>query len=125
MSQVHTRSWAKGRCVLVGDAAYCPSLLAGEGASFAITGAYVLASEIARAGHEVELGLAAYEARLRPFIEQKQRAARRFGAWFAPRTAPGVFLRNQITRLAGLPGVSNWVGERMFADRLDLPAFPA
>jgi len=36
------------RTVLVGDAAYCPSLLAGEGAAFAMAGAYILAGELQR-----------------------------------------------------------------------------
>ncbi len=122
-SQVWAPTWANGRCVILGDAAYCPSLLAGEGASFAIAGAYVLAGELARSGSDVAQGLAAYEARLRPFIERKQRAAGSMGAWFAPRTAPGVFLRDQLTRLAGLPGLSDWVVGRMFEDHLDLPAY--
>jgi 2-polyprenyl-6-methoxyphenol hydroxylase-like FAD-dependent oxidoreductase len=123
VSQVRAPTWNNGRCVLLGDAAYCPSLLAGEGASFALAGAYVLAGELARSGADRLAGVAAYEARLRPFIEQKQRAALGFGAWFAPRTGPGVFMRNQLTRLAGLPGIASWMASRMFEDRLDLPDY--
>lgn len=38
--------WSHGRIALVGDAAYCPSVMTGMGTSCGITGAYVLAGEI-------------------------------------------------------------------------------
>ena len=41
--------WSRGRVALVGDAAYCVSLLAGQGSALAMTGAYVLAGELAKA----------------------------------------------------------------------------
>jgi 2-polyprenyl-6-methoxyphenol hydroxylase-like FAD-dependent oxidoreductase len=49
VSQIRTPAWSTGRIVLVGDAAYCPSLLAGEGAGFAMAGGYLLAGELQRA----------------------------------------------------------------------------
>lgn len=42
ISQIRMDAWAKGRVALVGDAAACPSLIAGEGAGFALAEAYVL-----------------------------------------------------------------------------------
>lgn len=45
VSQIRLDSWARGRTVLVGDAANCISLL-GEGSSMAITGAATLAREL-------------------------------------------------------------------------------
>lgn len=39
-------TWHKGRVALVGDSAYCPSFLSGQGTSVALIGAFVLASEL-------------------------------------------------------------------------------
>ena len=79
IAQVKARSWHKGRVVLVGDAAYCPSPMSGMGTSCAITGAYVLANELARAKdlgsrEEVEAAAERYEAVCRPYVEQAQDA---------------------------------------------------
>lgn len=48
--------WSQGRVALVGDAVYCPSLLAGEGAALAMAGAYILARELERAGGDYAPG---------------------------------------------------------------------
>lgn len=124
VSQVRAPRWSVGRVALVGDAAYSPSLLAGEGASFAMAGAYVLAGELAASPEAPERVLAAYEDRLRGFIARKQAGARRMGGWFAPRTRLGLAGRNLITRLAGLPPFSRWLMGDMIGDRLELPAYP-
>ncbi|HEY1752511.1 MAG TPA: hypothetical protein VGG29_14730 [Caulobacteraceae bacterium] len=108
---------------LIGDAAWAPSLLAGEGASFAVAGALVLAGELARAAGDHRAAFAAYEKRLRKFIAAKQRAAQRMGGWFAPRTAAGLFLRNQLTRLAAAPGLSSLLAGPMVKDDLVLPRY--
>ncbi|HEY5347518.1 MAG TPA: FAD-dependent monooxygenase, partial [Rhizomicrobium sp.] len=49
VSQIRMPHWSRGRVALIGDAAYCPSLLAGAGSAFAMLGAYVLAGELQRA----------------------------------------------------------------------------
>lgn len=87
----------------VGDAAFGPSLLAGEGSSLAMAGAYVLAGELAMDQKNPARAFEAYERRLRPLLHRKQAAARRLGSWFAPRTRLGLFSRNQLTKLASLP----------------------
>lgn len=71
IAQVRMPAWHSGRVVLVGDAAYGPSFLTGQGTSLALAGTYVLASEIAR-HDEVGAALAAYETRLRLFVELNQ-----------------------------------------------------
>lgn len=78
VSQIRMPHWSSGRVALVGDAACAPSLLAGEGASLAMAGAYILAGELASTTDAVA-AFAAYEGRLRAFVEGKQRAARRMG----------------------------------------------
>lgn len=124
VAQTQLRSWSRGRVVLVGDAAYCPSLLAGQGAAFAIAGAYLLAGALASAADH-ESAFAAYQRVFQPFVEAKQRAARRFGGWFAPRTELGVLLRNLATNLARAPLVGDWLLARSFADRIALPSLRA
>ena len=47
-------SWTRGRMALVGDAAACPSFLAGQGSALAMVEAYMLAAELARRGDHVE-----------------------------------------------------------------------
>ena len=107
----------------MGDAAWAPSLLAGEGSSFAIAGAYLLAGELARHPHDHRAAFTAYEGRLRAYIEGKQRAALRMGGWFAPKTAAGVFVRDQLTRLAGVPGLTRLLVGPMIDDDLELPTY--
>jgi 2-polyprenyl-6-methoxyphenol hydroxylase-like FAD-dependent oxidoreductase len=70
---------------LVGDAAFCVSLLAGQGSALAMTAAYVLAGELAMSRDQPQEAFRRYEERLRPFIETKQRAAERFARAFVPR----------------------------------------
>lgn len=75
-------AWSRGRVVLLGDAAYCPSVNTGMGTTCAVVGAYILAGEIGKrcplsrestaAFDRVQEALKAYEARFRPFMDQVQ-----------------------------------------------------
>ena len=62
VAQVVMPRWSRGRVVLAGDAAHAVSLLAGQGASLAIGGGFVLADRLA-GNPTVETGLAEYDAR--------------------------------------------------------------
>ena len=75
MAQVHMPSWTSGRVALVGDAASCPSPITGQGTSLALVGAYVLGTELGRSGGEPGPAFAAYEARMRPFVQANQALA--------------------------------------------------
>jgi 2-polyprenyl-6-methoxyphenol hydroxylase-like FAD-dependent oxidoreductase len=72
MSQVQASTWSKGRFVLLGDAAHCPTPFTGEGTALALVGAYVLAGEIERGANYAE-AFAAYERLLRPYVEASQK----------------------------------------------------
>jgi 2-polyprenyl-6-methoxyphenol hydroxylase-like FAD-dependent oxidoreductase len=122
--QIRMPGWSRGRVVLLGDAAYCPSLLAGEGASFAMAGAYILAGELASSDGQVESAFWLYEQRLKAFIERRQGAALRLGGWFAPRTRFGLLIRNELTRLAATSALSNLILRPMVSDDLRLPDYP-
>lgn len=121
VSQIRMNAWSRGRVALAGDAAFCPSLLAGQGTALAMVAAYVLAVELAKASDRPGEAFARYEARLHPFISGKQQAAARFASSFAPRTRFGLFVRNQVTKLFGLPRVANLVIGRSLRDSVELP----
>lgn len=77
--------WSKGRVVLLGDAAYCPSPVSGVGTSLGIVGPYILAGEIAKQLHKnkdgsagdrgkaIDAALKSYESVLRPFVDKTQK----------------------------------------------------
>ncbi|MGP4057133.1 FAD-binding domain [Mycobacterium sp. 4D054] len=98
VSQIQMPRWSRGRVVLIGDAAGCISLLGGEGTGLAITEAYVLAGELMRASDDHRVAFEAYEHRMRPLIEAKQAAARRFLGFFATRTRLGLRFRDMSMR---------------------------
>lgn len=117
-------AWTKGRIALVGDAAFCVSLAAGQGAALAMTAAYVLAGELLRAKGRHEAAFGAYETLLRGHLASKQRGAARFSAAFAPRTQWGLKVRNLIVNALAAPGLARYVAGRELFDTLTLPAYP-
>jgi 2-polyprenyl-6-methoxyphenol hydroxylase-like FAD-dependent oxidoreductase len=72
ISQVIAPRWSKGRCAMVGDAAFCPTPLSGMGASLSMVGAYVLAGEMSRNTNHTA-AFSAYEKLMRPFVEDIQK----------------------------------------------------
>jgi 2-polyprenyl-6-methoxyphenol hydroxylase-like FAD-dependent oxidoreductase len=124
VSQIGMPRWTKGRVALIGDAAACVSLLAGEGCGLAMAEAYVLAGEIARAGGDHAAAFARYEARMKPFLAAKQASARKFASSFVPGTDFGVAFRNWMMRLMVIPPVADFlVGD--LNDNIDLPDYEA
>jgi len=103
VTQIEMPRWSAGRTVLVGDACQCVSLAAGQGASLAMAGAFVLAQELERAPGDLAAALARYEARLRPAVERKQRAGRRIARWFVPHSRMRIVLNDLAARMAGWP----------------------
>lgn len=93
IEQVRMPVWHSGRVVLVGDAAYGPSFLTGQGTSLALAGAYALASEIARHS-DYASGLAAYDQRLRPFVLANQATVEEGQAMVIPATVEQLQARN-------------------------------
>jgi 2-polyprenyl-6-methoxyphenol hydroxylase-like FAD-dependent oxidoreductase len=117
VSQIRMPGWSKGRVALVGDAAACPSLLAGEGTGLAMTEAYVLAGELHQAAGDVPLAFRRYHEKLGAFVAKEQNGATTFRSFFVPASPLGVVARNLITRLAALPGLTKVVAGR------SVPAF--
>jgi len=123
VSQIKMDRWSQGRIALVGDAAFCVSLMAGQGSALAITAAYALCGELARANGRYEDAFLKYENLLRDFIAGKQRGAAVFASAFAPRTALGLFLRNQAIKAFTIPGLARVLLGRDVADTLQLPDY--
>lgn len=123
VSQITIPSWSKGRVILIGDAAGAVSLLAGEGTGVAMTAAYVLAGELHRAGGDYRAAFRAYEEILRPFVERKQKAAEGFAKSFLPRTALGIWVRNQVTKLMRIPKLADVFLGGSVRDDFDLPEY--
>jgi len=124
VSQIRMNTWSRGRVALVGDAAFCPSLLAGQGSALAMIGAYVLAGELAAAGGRWQTAFGRYEGLLLPFLAEKQKAAEQFARSFAPRTQFGLFVRNQVMKALALPFVADLTLGRLVHDAIDLPTYP-
>ena len=114
-----------GRVAVIGDAAACPSLLAGEGTGLAMTQAYVLAGELHRAGGHIERALASFEARLHSFVTTKQKAALRLLSFFAPRTKVALHLRDVAVKALSIPLVANRLIGGSLRDDFVLPDYLA
>lgn len=93
VSQVRMDRWSSGRVALVGDAAYAPAFLSGQGTSIAIAGAYVLASELVR-HDQPERAFAAYERSLRGYVERNQKLALRSDSTVISRSRGQLLRRN-------------------------------
>src|SRR3954470_18770950 len=76
VAQVVMDRWSSGRVGLLGDAAFSSSPMSGQGTGLALVGAYLLAGELAGAGWDPAAGFAAYEERMRPFVEANQEIGR-------------------------------------------------
>ena len=123
VSQIHLPRWSTNRVVLVGDAAACPSLLAGEGSGLGMLEAYVLAGALHRAGDDWAGALAAYESRLQAFVAGKQKAALWNRGFFAPKTALGLRMRNLAVRAFALPWLGKPFWKRSLHDDFTLPEY--
>jgi 2-polyprenyl-6-methoxyphenol hydroxylase-like FAD-dependent oxidoreductase len=98
MSQIRLPSWSAGRVALLGDAAFGPSPLSGQGTSLAFIGAHLLAHHISTSP-DIRDALALWEYGFRPNVEQNQRLATDGMATLLPASRLGIFARNQTMRV--------------------------
>jgi 2-polyprenyl-6-methoxyphenol hydroxylase-like FAD-dependent oxidoreductase len=99
VSQVKMDRWSKGRCVLLGDAAYCASPLSGMGTGMAVVGAYILAGELKEADGDYELAYERYESLMRAFVKRCQDIADGGADWFVPRTRFKLWMSTQMWKI--------------------------
>lgn len=107
-TQVHLPGWSRGRVVLLGDAAWCPTPLTGLGTSLALVGAYVLAGELAAA--DIRTAVRRYEEVLRPYVTTAQKLPPGGVNAFAPRSALDIRLR-----MMGMRTMTRWPVKNLVA----------
>jgi 2-polyprenyl-6-methoxyphenol hydroxylase-like FAD-dependent oxidoreductase len=117
VTQIRMPHWSHGRITLVGDAAHCLTLISGQGASTAMGGAYILAEELGKADNHIA-AFAAYERRVRPFVEDKQRKAQRFAKTFVPGSRLGVHISYVTMKLMFTPLLARFIGKQFGFDSL-------
>jgi len=115
--------WHRGRVVLLGDAASCVSLLAGQGSALAMVAACILAGELHRAHGDYAQAFTRYQQLFGPFVRSKQQAALRMAGFFAPPSRLYLFLRNRVMNLMSLPGVAALSMGSSLTDTLALPSY--
>ena len=125
VSQIHLARWSSGRVGLLGDAAACASLLAGEGTGLAMLEAYVLAGELHRADGDFARAFESYDARLRSFITAKQKAALGFRGFFAPQTALALKARNALVNALSIGFLAKRFLATQLRDDFELPEYSA
>ncbi|MES9521677.1 FAD-dependent monooxygenase [Streptomyces capoamus] len=126
IAQIHVERLTRGRVALLGDAGY-GATMGGMGTGVAIVGAYVLAGELALAGGDHRVALAAYEHRIRDFAKGCQKVSGNAGPFFAPPTERRIRSRDRMYRLLAsrpLAGFFKRLTEKA-ATAIELPEYPA
>ncbi|WP_058042972.1 FAD-dependent monooxygenase [Streptomyces roseifaciens] len=95
--QIRMPHWSSGRVALVGDAAYAPSFLTGQGSSLALAGAYLLADALAT-DRDHAAAFAAYERGVREFVAMNQALVDNGAATLFPITVRALEQRNTMLR---------------------------
>lgn len=123
VSQIAMDRWSQDRVALIGDAAFCISLLGGQGSALAMTAAYVLAGELAGCAGRHGAAFRNYEDLLRSYITAKQRSALRFAGFFAPKSRLGLFVLKQVIKTFRVPGMARYAIGNDIIDKLKLPKY--
>ncbi|MFF3438958.1 FAD-dependent monooxygenase [Streptosporangium sp. NPDC002721] len=121
ISRVETDHYARGRVVLLGDAAY-GNTLGGFGTGLAVVGAYVLAGELAEAGGDHRTAFRGYEEAFRGYAKVAGKGSA--GPFLAPATWRRIRMRNRILKHRFLLRAMLGVTDR-FATDIRLKGYPA
>ncbi|MCD7109421.1 FAD-dependent monooxygenase [Rhizobium sp. DKSPLA3] len=119
LRQVRMKRWSKGRVVLTGDAAWCATPLAGIGATLAVTGGYVLASELQRSS-DIGQAFSAYEDAMRPMVEKGQGVPKIAPRMMNPHSRLGINLLHNALNIASKP-IIRGLATKLFASEPDGP----
>jgi 2-polyprenyl-6-methoxyphenol hydroxylase-like FAD-dependent oxidoreductase len=116
VAQIQLDEWHKGRVALAGDACQCLTLLAGQGASMGMAGAYLLAEELHKADGDYKAAFPAYQQRLKPEIDRRQKEARGLAGSFVPENNFAIAMTHLFLKAMFLPGFGsvfkNQIGAR-------------
>ncbi|MDT5017249.1 MAG: hypothetical protein QOD39_3409 [Mycobacterium sp.] len=98
MSQVKLSAWPTGRISLLGDAAFGPSPMSGQGTSLALIGAYLLSYQLAERFDPAQ-ALRLWEHDFRPNVAQNQNLTIQGMSTLLPASRLGILARNQSLRV--------------------------
>jgi len=115
VAQIHLEHWYQNRVALVGDACQCLTLLAGQGASLGMAGAYLLAKELSGAAGNYQKAFLEYEQKLQPEILRRQKDARGIANSYVPRNKLDVWINCIFLRAFFFPGVRSLVRKQIGA----------
>ncbi len=121
ISRVEIDHYAKGRVVLLGDAA-CGNTLAGFGTGLAVVGAYVLAGELMAAGGDHRAAFRRYEEAFRGYALKVTKNGNA-GAFLAPITRRRIRMRNRMFQHRFLLRMMLKLTDR-FATDIELEDYP-
>lgn len=119
LTMVALPNWHKGRCLLLGDAAHCLTLVSGQGAGMAMTSAMILAKTLK--DRSIPEALVEHERLLRPAIGNLQDRSVRISRWFIPQTAFQFGLRNFFMRHLPRPWLAGYFRRGIESEHLVLP----
>jgi 2-polyprenyl-6-methoxyphenol hydroxylase-like FAD-dependent oxidoreductase len=101
ISMVITPEWTKGRCIVLGDAAFATM---GVGTSFALLGAYTLSGELSKiessSTADVSAALKSHEQIIRPLVSKWESPPPLFPQGMNPQTQLGVTVLRTALRVA-------------------------
>ncbi|KAI9047889.1 hypothetical protein LZ554_007691 [Drepanopeziza brunnea f. sp. 'monogermtubi'] len=124
MAQVRLPAWYKGRCALVGDAAYGPSVGSAQSTRMAVIGAYVLAGEIGLNMDDPQDALWRYDVKVRKIVEEEQERwiEKMPLEWMNPQTTWGKWARQTILSMVSSDHPTSKLPETL-ESAFDLPDY--
>jgi len=123
-SRVVVPEWSRGRVVLVGDAGYCGSPLAGHGTALSLVGAYILAGELAAANGDHVRAFPAYQTRMQAYADQRMELPPGGIKMAMPMTSVGIRYRDTSIRLMTSRLMSGVLAKLAAKpDAIDLPEY--
>lgn len=114
VAQAVVPRWSRGRFIILGDAAYAVSLLAGQGASLAIAGAEALARMLREEHNNIALAFQRFEAQWRPLSADQQEAGRRNARFFIPPHRTALVSRRAALHLINFAPLNRIIARRAF-----------
>lgn len=124
LSQVKLDKWSQDRVALIGDAAYAPSAVTGQGVILSVLGAYTIAGELSANPEDPVAAFKAYEARIRTYVDTQQTIPLNGNAPRVanPRSAWGIWALRTSFKWLAWSGIWKWVSFK--GSKFPLPEYP-
>lgn len=123
--QIKLPTWHNNRCALVGDAAYGPSPLTGQGTTLALVGAYVLAGELAANPNDPQAAFMRYREILIDYVTKAQGIP--LGGWapqlFNPQSSAGIWALRTFFKIVSWTKIYKLIGGGGAKEAFKLPGY--